>query len=294
MKDQIEEVEVEDAEIVDEVEAEEVETEIDEEATEDETAGESEDGDVSDDDDSDEDESDAVNVVIGEVEDEEETPVIRTLRTKMRDAERKAKELQKKLDEKEAANKVTELGPKPTLADHDYDEEKFAISVLEWNEKKRAVEADKERQQKATEAFQSEWQEKHAAYKQRSKGIGIPDFEDTVEAQFRESFSANQQSILVDVCLKPELVMLALSQNEALADKLAGESNPVRYAAELVRLESKMKVSGMKPTTKPEKRPSGTKVASSANSQLEKLRAAAEKSGDYTAVTAYKRKLREK
>lgn len=284
MKDQIEEVEVEDAEIVDDVEAEEVEIETDEEATED--SG-------SDDDDSDEEESDAVNVVIGEVEDEDETPVIRTLRTKMRDAERKAKELQKKLDEKEAVNKVTELGPKPTLADHDYDEEKFASSVLEWNEKKRTVDADKERQQKANETFHGEWQEKHAAYKQRSKDIGIPDFEGTVEAQFRNSFSANQQSILVDVCLRPELVILALSQNEALAERLAGETNPVRYTAELVRLESKMKVSGMKPTTKPEKRPAGTKVASSANSQLEKLREAAAKSGDYTAVNAYKRKQRE-
>ena len=286
MKDQADEIEVDEAEIVEEVDADEVEAEDDEATEADVTEG---DEDGSDDDEGDEEDSDAVNVVIGEVEDADESPVIRTLRTKMREEQRKAKELQKKLDERDSEKQVTELGQKPTLADLDYDEDKFAEAVMEWNEKKWAIEADKKRQLQSAEVFQSEWQEKHSAYKARVKQIGVPDFEDTVEAQFRETFSANQQSILIDVCRNPELVMLALSQNEKLAETLAGESNPVRYAAELARLESKMKVTGMKPTTKPEKRPAGTSVPKSGSLKLEKLKADAMRTGDYTAYYAAKR-----
>ena len=109
-----------------------------------------------------------------------------------------------------------------------------------------------------------------------------------------ETFNGQQQSVVIDVCRNPELVMLALSQNEDLATRLSGEKNPVRLAAEVARLESKMKVTGMKPTTKPEKRPSKTVVPKTGNSQLEKLREEAALTGDFTKVIAYKKKARER
>lgn len=300
---ELDETEVEDAETVDQ-EAEDIpaddENEEAEEATDgenEEEQGEDEESDDKDEDDeatSDEKDPDAVEVVIGSADDEEETPVIRTLRKKLRDEAKQRKELEKKLEDRSSQEKAAELGPKPTLAEFDYDEEKFAASLEGWNERKRAIDAEKERQQKAVEAFNAEWQEKRAAYDQRKKEIGIPDFEDTVEAQFRDAFDAQQQSVVIDVCRNPEYVMLALSQNEDLATRLAGEKNPVRLAAEIVRLESKMKVTGAKPTTKPEKRPASTRVARSGSSQLEKLREEAAKTGDYTKVNAYRKQARSK
>jgi hypothetical protein len=291
--DKGEEIEIEDAEIVEEPEEDQVD---DDEADEIESEDGEEDASEGDDDseEGDEEESDAINVVIGEPEDEDETPVIRTLRKKMRDAERKAKELEKKLEGQASEKKAAELGPEPEIQDFDYDDKRFKDAILEWNDRKRAIEAEKEAQRKEAEAFEAEWQEKHAAYKARSKDIGIPDFEDTVEAQINDTLSGTQRSILIDVCRNPELVMLALSQNEALATKLAGEKNFVRFSAEVARLESKMKVTGMKPTTKPEKRPAGTRVAKSGNSQLEKLREAARKTGDFTEVNRYKQAQRNK
>lgn len=291
---EVEEIDTEEAEIVEDTDAEDDPDEVEDDAEDESDEGEETDADEGSDDDSDEKDTDAIEVVIGSSGEEDETPVIRTLRKKMRDAERKAKELEKKLEERGDQEKVAELGPKPTLAEFDYDEEKFASSLEGWNERKRKIDAEKERQQKEIEKFNSEWQEKRSAYDKRKAEIGIEDFEETVESQFRDKFDVQQQSVVIDVCRNPEFVMLALSQNEELAEKLAGEKNPVRLAAELARLESKMKVTGMKPKTQPEKRPASTRVARSSNSQLEKLREEAAKTGDFTKVNAYKRQARSK
>jgi len=55
-----------------------------------------------------------------------------------------------------------------------------------------------------------------------------------------------------------------------------------------------LKVTNRKPATAPEKVLTGTgSTSGSVDSTLDKLRAEAEKTGDYTKVTAYKRKLKQ-
>jgi hypothetical protein len=68
----------------------------------------------------------------------------------------------------------------------------------------------------------------------------------------------------------------------------------VKFAFAVSKLESQLKVTNRKPATTPEKVLTGTgSTSGSVDSTLDKLRAEAEKTGDYTKVTAYKRKLKQ-
>jgi hypothetical protein len=89
--------------------------------------------------------------------------------------------------------------------------------------------------------------------------------------------------------------MYALGKNPEKLKELAAITNPVRFTAALVRMETKMTVSTRKPSTSPEKVIAGNSAVSGINDKtLDRLRDEAEKTGDFTKVLAYKKQLRAK
>jgi hypothetical protein len=59
-------------------------------------------------------------------------------------------------------------------------------------------------------------------------------------------------------------------------------------------METQMRTQSRKPASAPETRISGSAPSSGAETQLNKLREQAEKTGDYTKVIAYKNQLKSK
>lgn len=290
MKDQIK-----DAEIV-----EDEDVAVDEAGEEEQPSGEIESDDVSEDDKADdqkedegdiEDESDTLVVEIAGEDDPEETPVIRTLRQKARDAAKKVKELERKLEEKTATEQAAELGPKPKLEEFDYDEDKFAEALTEWTARKSESDAVKAKEAEAQKQAEAEWNDRIAVYNERKQKLGAHDF-DEAEDVVKTGLSVTQQSIIVDAAMSPEVVVYAVGKNPDVLERLSKISSPIRFAAEIARLETKMKVSGMKSKPAPESRPKDTKAPTTGKAQLEKLRAKAERSGDFTAYYAAKRKTK--
>lgn len=249
----------------------------------------------------DEQEDDEVVVTIGDEappqEDEEVTRApewVRELRKSDREKARKIRELESKL----AARDVTEtkpvtLPPKPTLAGCDYDDETYEKSLAEWFEQKRKVDEQNAKAEADAKKAQADWEAKVSTYNEQKGKLKVQDFDDA-EHTVKESLSVTQQGIILQGAENPALLVYALGKNPAKAKELAAITDPVKYAFAVAKLETQLKVSPRK-APPPEKtvRNGGT-GSGSVDSTLEKLRAEAERTGDYSKVFQYKKANRNK
>lgn len=297
-KDQIEEPEVDEAEVDEEPIEDEV-TEPEAEATEadDELVEEGE-GDEAEGDEPEAQEVDDFQVSFADDEAKEEPEAApewaRELRKRHRDTAKENKELKAKLEALSGAKEKAKLGEKPTLAACDYDEDKFEAELASWHDQRRNVEKQKQAEAEAAQAEEKAWQERLDGYNEGKKDLAskAKDFEDA-EDELRETFSPLQQGALLHVAKNAPLLVYALGKNPKKAQQLAGINDQALFIAELVRLESEMKVKNVKTAPKPERRVGGTGgVPKSASNALEKARAKAAETGDYTEVNRLKKQMR--
>lgn len=216
---------------------------------------------------------------------------VRELRKQHREAQRRIRELEaERAAVKPAAEAVPVLGKEPTLADVDYDEDKFKLAVFDWHDRKRKIEEAQARAEAEAKKQQEVWQRKLSAYSEGKAKLAIPDF-DEAESVVQDTLSQTQQSILLHGCENAALVVAALGKAPAKAKELAAITDPVSFAFAVAKLESQIKMtSKTKAPPPPEKKISGSGSSSGAvDSTLERLRAEAEKTGDYSKVVAFKR-----
>lgn len=239
-------------------------------------------------------EQESVVVTIGEEEPESEednTPVIRGLRKEYREAKKREKELARELEDlRRKVNPEPELKEKPTLAGCEYDEERLESELIEWHESKRAVDEKKRKEREAEEDQQKKWQQQVERYNESKTALKVPDFDDA-ESVISEHLNTMQQAMLVKAALNPATLAYAIGKNPKKAQELGALSDPIEFTAAIVRLEAQVKVSAKKPP-EPEKlaKPGTARVSSGGDDRLEKLRAEAAKTGDYSKVLEYRSK----
>lgn len=239
-----------------------------------------------------------VVVTIGEEspppEDEEHAKApewVKELRKNHRDLVRENRELKAKLEGKPTENKPVELGKKPTLEDHDYDTEKFEQELAKWYDRKREADEAAAKADAQQKEAQTAWQAKLDAYGKAKAELKVKDMEDA-EAQATEVLNVTQQGIILQGAENPALVVYALGKNPKKAKELSSITDPVKFAFAVAKLETQLKVTNRKAAPPPEKTvASGSAPKSGAvDSTLEKLRAEAEKTGDFSKVIAHRRK----
>lgn len=285
MSDQLHEDQVEDLEQEEELREEEATESEEEESSEDEE------------------EDDSVIVTIGDekppVEDEEEKTApkwVKDLRKQTKEQAKRIRELEQEAAAKAApAAKTPELGPKPTLEDSDWDAEDFEIKLTEWHDRKRQVEQEKAKAVEQQEAQQKEWQGKLSRYTEAQANLKARDFAD-VEESVKGVLDETQLAIIVQAAKDPALMVYAIGKNPKKAAELASLKNYVEFAYALGELSKDMKVTTRKSAPPPEGKVRGgnAPVSGSVDSNLERLRADAEKTGDYSKVSAYRRAQKEK
>lgn len=213
---------------------------------------------------------------------------VKDLRKAHRDLQRQHRELQQKLQTAEPQRKAQAVGAKPKLEDHDYDAEAFEKALESWYDRKRAADVESEKARRAEEEQAKAWQDKLDGYGKAKAALKVRDYEDA-EAVAQETFSEVQQGIMLQGADNPALVVYALGKNAKKAKELAAIQDPVRFAFAVAKLEKELKVTTRKPPPAPEPVVKGTGRASSVDSQLDRLRAEALKTGDMSKVMAYKR-----
>jgi len=284
--------EIDDETITDAFEAEEPEAEIDQEeiSDEDDTEAEAEEAD--------EDEG-FVAVTIGEEapppEDEEAERApewVRDLRKQYREEKRRNKELQEQLASVTGATKVAELGEKPSLEKVDYDTERYEKELAAWYERKRKHDEAQAARQAEHESVEREWKQKLEGYQSAKADLKVRDYDDA-EDVVQDAFSVTQQGMILQGAENPALLVYALGKNPKRAKELASIKDPVKFAFAVARLETQLKVTKRKASSKPDPKITGTgRVSGAVDSTLERLRADAERSGDYSKVFQYKKQKR--
>lgn len=235
-----------------------------------------------------------VIVSIGEetppVEEQTQAPEwVRELRKTNRELQRQNRELQSKLQAAPVEAKPIVLEKKPSLEDHDYDAEKFEEALTSWFDRKRQADDVNARQEAEVQNQQKAWQAKLDGYGKAKAELRVKDYEEA-EAVVQELFSVTQQGVVLQGADNPALVIYALGKNPKKAKELSDIKDPVKFAFAVAKLEKELKVTNRKPAPPPERVVTGTGRSSGAvDSQLERLREEAARTGNMTKVIAYKR-----
>lgn len=207
------------------------------------------------------------------------------------DLRKKNRELEKELRTLRAAQtgaEIPKLGAKPTLADHDYDEVKFAAALDKWHEQKRAADEQAAKLEQQQQQQQTAWNGKLEAYGQGKAALKVQDFDDA-ETLAQETLSERQQAIIVKCAKNPALVVYALGKNPGKLKELAGIGDLAEFTYAVANLEAQLKITTKKAAPPPpEKKLDTVSTTGALDNQLERLRADAEKTGDYSKVHAYK------
>jgi hypothetical protein len=267
-----------------------------------------------DDDDSDA-EGDEVSITIGDEKSEDDaddlpddaTPeqrrsLLKDLRKKLKLSSAETKQLRRELQEvKSTTTKAAtvEVGEEPTLPEFADAEQiaQFKQDWSAWSARKQQADAQQRERQQAEEQAKTAWQTTLTAYQKAGTELKVRDFSEAEDAA-RDVLSVMQQGIILqafDAKVSAQMVY-ALGKSPKRLAELAAIKDPVKFAVAITELKAEMKVTQRKAAPAPERKLSSGAVGAGGvvDNQLERLRAAAEKSGDYTQVNAYKRQQREK
>jgi hypothetical protein len=246
-------------------------------------------------DDEEEDDEDEVVISIGEESPPQDEEVraptwVRELRKSNREKERKIRELEAKLNTSATETKPVALVSKPTLESCDYDSDEYEQKLANWYEHKREYDAAEANAKAQQDAEAKAWQDKLDSYAKAKSSLKVRDYEEA-EATALDTFNVTQQGIVLQGSDNPALLIYAIGKSTKRAKELAAITDPVKFAFAVAKLETQLKVTNRRAATAPERTitTSGGRVSGSIDSQLDRLRAEALKTGDLSKVMAYKR-----
>lgn len=277
---------------------------VDTDAGEDDAAGDAEDGEGEGGGESGEgegDETDEVVITIGEeapaAEEEDESqakPWVRELRKSHREQARRIRELEQQVGTAAPATQVAALGAKPKLEDCDYDTEKFERELDAWHQRKLAVDTETAKKQSAAEAEKKAWDARLEHHGKLKSALKVKDYDDA-EAAVETALNVTQRGLIVHGADNSAQVNYALGKNPKTLKELAAITDPVKFAFAVAKLETKLKVTPRKNAPLPERVVRGNASPSGVvDSQLERLRTEADKTGDRTKVVKYMNEQKEK
>lgn len=241
--------------------------------------------------------ADEVVVSIGDEQPPEEKPAprwVKELRKSQRELARENRELKARLESTASTEtKPVQLGPKPTLDGCEYDSERYEAELAAWFERKRDADQAEQRARDAQEAQERDWRAKLEAYGKAKAELKVRDYDEAEDA-VQSLFDVTQQGVMLEGAENPALLVYALGKSPSKAKEFAAIKSPVKFAFAIAKLEKELKVSTRtKQAPAPEKTVSGTaRISGSVDSNLERLREEAARTGDISKVVAYKRQLK--
>lgn len=236
-----------------------------------------------------------------EVDPAEDTPVIRTMRQRLRELNRENAQLKAATAQQPPPQpELQDPGPMPTLSNFELDGEKYgygddeiyAEAVARWTEKRLKYQAAQAEQAKKIKAEQDAWLNRVQGYEQAKKALKVPNFADA-EENVLQALTVAQQGLLLK-SKEPEKLVYVLGTNPKRLQALAQVADPVDFVYAVAELKQEIKVQQRKKPPVPERVPNRGNAAgfSASSNQLEKLREEAARTGDFSKVVAYKASLK--
>lgn len=238
------------------------------------------------------DESEAEIVSLDEEAEPEENarPWVNDLRKRYREEQKRARQLEEQLKAVQGGAKVDALPKEPELEDFDYDADQFKAAYRDWTAKKVEHDRQKAKEREQQEEIQKQFQERQTLYatgKSRFPKDKMQEAEDEVVSILPQS----RQSMLLDVADDPAALVATLGASPETLRKLSGIKSDAKFIKELTKVEMKIQ-SAPKKAPPPERTVSGSgRTPGASASNLDALYQKAQKSGDYTAYFAEKKRL---
>lgn len=219
-----------------------------------------------------------------------DSDLIRKLRAEIRDRDQRLA-----VYTKEEAPKPIEVGPLPTIEEHDYDADKHAVAVEAWFKRRSEADTQQAEVAKAQEATKTAWQAELADFTKKKTAMRAKDF-DVAEEEVTAGLTQMQQASIIKASENSAQVIYALGKHPKKLAELAAISDPVKFIAAVVRLEGTIKVTPRRqvPDVDTSVRGSASLSVKGQDAKLDRLEAEADRTGDRTNVIAYKRALRAK
>lgn len=224
----------------------------------------------------------------------EQTPLVKKLRDQIRDRDRRLAKLARTAgnddDEREP-----QLPEEPGEIDQfGYDDQKYRAAWKSYNEAVKAHAEWSARQKSKSEQREAEQVQTVKRIQQQAKQLGVVDF-DAREARVRDAMNTIQLKAIVQYAENPAAFIAALGGSQTKLDELSSVEDPAMFMKMLGRMERDIKMSKRR-APEPEARVRGgnASVTEGTDKELERLERAAERSGNRSAVIAYKREMRQR
>ena len=251
-------------------------------------------------------EPEEVDITIGEPEpltaeqlaelEEEKLPKIKEFRKAFKETARRNKELEARIRELETPieHEGSQSVPdeKPTLEGCDYDTQAFEAQFMTWASIQQQKQISQVRQAIEAEKQKASWDERIKHYEEAKAVLKVPDFIDS-EDEVVNNLSIAQQGLILEYTKEPAKVIYALGRSSAKLNELKNIQNPIAFALAIADIEKEIKVSKRISTPPPEKRVGlGGGIGSvTSNAMLDRLREEAARTGDYTRVVEFKKRM---
>lgn len=206
---------------------------------------------------------------------------------KVREENRELKRQQREWQQQQGQAQQQGLREKPTLDSHDYDSDSFEQDYEQWI-------AEKTQHDTQMQAERAKYQKYDDTYKQSVDEVRakVPEY-DEIEQSIVDVLPPQRQAMIKMMVDNPARMVVALGKSPSKLQALS-ELDDMQFAKQIVLLEQSMANVKRNPS-KP--KPTSHKldgVAGGGDSQLAKLEAAADKTGDRSAIVAYRKKMRNK
>lgn len=237
---------------------------------------------------------DVVSFDDDEPEDNDQSKLIKDLRRRHRRAVSKGMALEAKVKEYEAGNPQPDApmdpGPVPTIEDANYDQSEHSKRIEEWAAKRDAYRQHQAETQQRRQKEKEYWDQRMADFEERKKQLKVKNYQDYEDDVF-STLNTTQRGVIIHASDNPALMVYALGKSPKKLAEMAEIKDPVKFAFAAAKLETKLKIDKRKPVTKPEQSVTGTgPMSGTLDSELNRLRAEAEKSGNYSKVMEYRRR----
>lgn len=214
--------------------------------------------------------------------------LVKHLRGLVRAKEKELSEARRTAPREEAI----EVGEKPTMMSCDLDEERYEEELDAWKDRKAKADAHKGQSVEAEETQRKAWEGEINRYNEGKVKLGFADVDDA-EENVKASLSVIQQAAMVRAANDSAKIMYALGKHPDRLTAVSEIHDPIKFAAEIGRLEGQIKMTKRRKAPDPEKieRGSGRVSTPSPDKKLEKLEKEAGLSGDRTALIRYKNEI---
>lgn len=221
--------------------------------------------------------------------DAEAAPASESESSVIRDLRRANRELAKKVSQAERSNQPQkiEVGPKPTLAGCEFDEERFESDLDEWKERTaKAAQADREAEER-NRRYAEEGEQNKQAYVASKSALRVPDFDDA-EAEVFSALPDQHQALLM-LSKKSAALVYALAKSPKKLDEFS-KLDLARAAIMVGEMGVSLNVTTRK-IPQPDRPVIGTASNVSDDKHLARLEKDAERTGIRTELIRYRKSL---